>query len=175
MASSAGSHSRWATFSGLYSRLAGVRASGWSKYFEECMVAVAEAQELEESLCGVEASIPDLISAEEVEGMAKTFDFGPSLMIQEMNDVLEIAGYIPKGKGRPPEGETVPKPSTSDAVVFKDFFACGFCILALKFLWEVGEFQGTTPSSHSQWHSCVEQILLGLRVLWCAAGYRKFL
>ena len=48
----------------------GVRASGWSARFEECMVAIAEAQELEEDLAGVEASIGDLVGAEEVEAMA---------------------------------------------------------------------------------------------------------
>ena len=34
---------RWATISGPYSHLLGVRASGWSTHFEECMVASAEA------------------------------------------------------------------------------------------------------------------------------------
>jgi len=34
------------------------------------MVAIAEAQELEEDLAGVEASIGDLVGAEEVEAMA---------------------------------------------------------------------------------------------------------
>ena len=56
-----------------------------------------------------------------------------------MIDELEMAGVIPKGNGRPPKGETVPKPSTGDAAVFKDFFACGLCIPAVRFLREVLE------------------------------------
>ena len=61
---------RWATIFGPYSYLLGVRASGWSTCYEECMVAIAEAQELEEDLAGVEASLGDLVGAEEVEVMA---------------------------------------------------------------------------------------------------------
>ena len=61
---------RRATFFGPYHRLLGVRASGWFAHFEECMIASAEAQELEEVLAGVEASIGDLIGAEEAEAMA---------------------------------------------------------------------------------------------------------
>jgi hypothetical protein len=46
-----------ATFFGLYRCLLGVRASGWSVRFEECMVASAEAREFVEDLGSVEASI----------------------------------------------------------------------------------------------------------------------
>jgi hypothetical protein len=49
------------------------------------MVAIAEAQELEEDLAGVEASISDLVGAKEAEAMArKTWDFGPSLMTKKI-------------------------------------------------------------------------------------------
>ena len=61
---------RWATFFGPYSQLLSVRASGWLARFEECMITSAEARELEEDLVGVEASIGDLIGAEETEAMA---------------------------------------------------------------------------------------------------------
>ena len=61
---------RQVTISGPYSRLLGIRASSWATRFEECMVAIAEAQELEEDLAGVEASIGDLARVEEVEAMA---------------------------------------------------------------------------------------------------------
>ena len=62
---------RRATLFGPYRRLLGVRVSGWSTCFEECMIASAEAQEFEEDLAGVEASVGDLIGAEEVEAMAR--------------------------------------------------------------------------------------------------------
>ena len=39
-------------------------------HFEECMVAIAEAQELEEDLAGVDASLGDLVGAEEAKVMA---------------------------------------------------------------------------------------------------------
>lgn len=61
---------RRATIFGPYSCLLGVRASVWSACFEECMVAIAEAQELEEDLASVDASLSDLVGAEEVEVMA---------------------------------------------------------------------------------------------------------
>ena len=51
--------------------------------FEECMIVSTEALGLEEDLSGVEASIADLITAEEAGDMAgssRTWDFGPSLM-----------------------------------------------------------------------------------------------
>lgn len=40
-----------------------------------------------------------------------------------MIDELEKEGVIPKGKERPPKGETVPRPGAADAIIFKDFFA----------------------------------------------------
>ena len=104
------------------------------------MLASAEARELEEILSGVEASVGDLIGGEEAEDMAKkTWDFGPSLMTQEMIEVLEKEGYIPKGKAHLPKGEMVPKPGVADAAVFKDFFACGLRFLVVRFLHEVLE------------------------------------
>lgn len=48
----------WPSFSGTYSRLVGVRAEGWAKHFEECMMVAAKAQE---DLANVEASIGDLV------------------------------------------------------------------------------------------------------------------
>ena len=55
----------WATFFGPYRSLLGVRASGWSARFEECMIASAEALRLEEDLSRVETFVADLITAEE--------------------------------------------------------------------------------------------------------------
>lgn len=104
------------------------------------MLASAEAREVEEELIGVEASVGDLVGAKEFEDMArarKTWDFGTSLMTQEMIAVLEKEGYVPKGKAKIPEGETVPKPGAVDAVVFKDFFACDLRFSAVQFLREV--------------------------------------
>ena len=48
----------WPSFSGPYSRLLGVRLKGWSKRYEECMSASAEAQD---DLENIEASVGDLI------------------------------------------------------------------------------------------------------------------
>ena len=66
--------------------------------------------------------------------MAKSWDFGPSLMTEEAIRALEGEGYFPIGKGRPPHGETIPQPKADEAVVFKDFFACGLRILPMYFL-----------------------------------------
>lgn len=53
-----GPYPRWASFSGPYSHLVGVRASEWSKYFEECMMVSAKA---EEELANIEAYVGDLV------------------------------------------------------------------------------------------------------------------
>jgi hypothetical protein len=55
------------------------------------MVASAEALGLEEDIFGVEASVADLITAEEAGDMAgpsMTWDFGPSLMTKDMIEEL---------------------------------------------------------------------------------------
>ena len=55
------------------------------------MIVSVKALGLEEDLSGVEASIADLITAEEAEDMAgtfKTWDFRPSLMTKDMIEEL---------------------------------------------------------------------------------------
>ena len=80
----------------------------------------------------IEASVGDLIPASPAKkakkSMAKSWDFGPSLMTEETIRALEGEGYFPIGKGRPPCGETVPQPKADEAIVVKDFFACGLPI-----------------------------------------------
>ena len=92
------------------------------------MIVSAEVLELEEDLSGVEASVVDLITTEEVGDMvgpSRTWDFGPSLMTKDMIEELWQLGYFGDAKVKPPEGETIPKPKVADAVVFRDFFLCG--------------------------------------------------
>ena len=64
MAPHVSSPPRQATFFGPYRHLLGIRASGWSTRFEECMVARAKAYELVEDLASIEASIGDVIGLE---------------------------------------------------------------------------------------------------------------
>ena len=66
--------------------------------------------------------------------MAKSWDFGPSLMTEEAIKSLEEEGCFLEGKGRLPHGETVPRPEVDEAIVFKDFFACGLQIPPIYFL-----------------------------------------
>lgn len=67
------------------------------------MVASVEVQELEEDRASVEASVRDLIGAEESEAMArKTWDFGSLLMTKKMSTKLEKEGMIPPGRAKPP-------------------------------------------------------------------------
>jgi hypothetical protein len=73
--------------------------------FEECMVASAEAQGLEEDLAGVEASVADLITTEEVRDMAspsRRWDFRPLLMIEDMIEELRKMGCFGEAKVKPP-------------------------------------------------------------------------
>lgn len=99
------------------------------------MSASAEAQE---GLENIEASVRDLVLAspkmKEKRPMAMSWDFGPSLMTEGTIRALEEEGYFPAGKGRAPRGETVPRPKSNEAVVFKDFFSCGLRLLAVYFL-----------------------------------------
>ena len=106
------------------------------------MVASAEAQELAEDLGSVEASVADLITAEEAEDMvgpSKTWDFGPSLMTADMIEELRKLGCFGEAKVKPPEGETVPKPQAADAMVFRDFFVYGLRFPTARFLCQVLE------------------------------------
>ena len=66
--------------------------------------------------------------------MAKSWEFGPTLMTEEAIKSLEEEGCFPEGKGRLPRGETVPQPEVDEAVVFKDFFSCGLRIPPVYFL-----------------------------------------
>ena len=99
------------------------------------MSTSAEAQD---DLENIEASIGDLIPVSPVKKakvqMARSWDFGPSLMMKEAIKALEDEGCFPARKGRPPRGETVPQPKVDEAVVFKDFFACGLRIPPVYFL-----------------------------------------
>lgn len=65
------------------------------------MVASAEAQELEETLSGVEASVGDLVGPEDSGGMeGKTCDFGHSLMTQMMLDASRVRVTLKRGARR---------------------------------------------------------------------------
>ena len=66
--------------------------------------------------------------------MAKSWDFGPSLMMEEAIKALEDEGCFLAGKGHPPRGEIVPQPEVDEVVVFKDFFACGLRIPLVYFV-----------------------------------------
>jgi hypothetical protein len=106
------------------------------------MLASAKAIELEEDLASVEASITDLITAEEAEdmaGMGRTRDFGPSLMTKDMIEALEKEGYFGVGQAKPLQDEMVPKPQAADAIVFRDVFAYGLCFPVAWFLCHVLE------------------------------------
>ena len=59
---------------------------------------------MEDDLASVEASIGDLITAQEAEDMSdvgRTWDFGPSLMMKDMIEVLE-KDYFGARKAKPP-------------------------------------------------------------------------
>jgi hypothetical protein len=122
------------------------------------MVASAEAQEFAEDLASGEASVADLITAEEAEDMAgssRTWDFGPSLMTEDMIEELQKLGVFGEAKARPLQEETIPRPQAADAVVFRDFFLCGLPFPAARFLCQVLErlrYNCTT----SQWYNHIE-------------------
>ena len=72
------------------------------------MIVSAEALGLEEDLSGVEASITDLITVEEVGDMASSsrmWDFGPSLMMKDMIKELWQLDCFGDAKVKPLEGD----------------------------------------------------------------------
>ena len=104
------------------------------------MIASAEALGLEEDFSRVEASVTDLITAEEAGDMddtSKTWDFGPSLLTKDMIEDLRKLGCFGDAKVKPPEGETIPKLKATDVVVFRDFYLCGLRFLVARFLHQV--------------------------------------
>jgi hypothetical protein len=105
------------------------------------MVASITAQELEQDLVGVEASISDLVVANEGELMAdKTWDFGESSITEEMITKMEEEGYFKAGQAKPPPvGETVPSPAQGYAIVFRVYFTCGLRLPPISFLRQVLE------------------------------------
>jgi hypothetical protein len=105
------------------------------------MVASVEAQELEEDLARVNASIGDLVRESETEAMAgKTFAFSESLITEKMIRKMEKEGYFPIGQAEPPPaGQTVPSPAEGYAMVFRDYFCCGLHRPPITFLREVLE------------------------------------
>jgi hypothetical protein len=122
------------------------------------MVASAEAQEFAEDLASGEASIANLITAEEAEDMAgssRTWDFGPSLMTEGMIEELQKLGVLVKlrrglCKRRLFPGRRLPTLWSSGI-----FFLCGLPFPAARFLRQVLErlrYNCTT----SQWYNHIE-------------------
>jgi hypothetical protein len=103
------------------------------------MLVSALAQDLEEDLASVEASVGDLVGASKGKGMAgKTWDFGPSSVTEEAIAEILDDGYFKAGCAMPPPtGETVPYPLEGYAVVFKDYFTCGLRLPCVSFLCRV--------------------------------------
>lgn len=99
---------------------------------------------MHDGICGgsndlenIEASIRDLVPVsceKEKVVMAKSLDFGPSLMTKGAIKLLEKENPFPAGKGRAPRGETIPCLEPDEAVVFKEFFSCGLRFPTVYFL-----------------------------------------
>jgi len=116
-------------------------AGGWLQWFEDWMLEVAAAQDLEETLSDVEASVGDLISVKDFESMAAiTFEFGEStIRPQDIADMVEV-GFFKEGRAKvPPAGQTVLMPEEEYTIVFRDFFTCGLQIPPYAFLRQVME------------------------------------
>jgi hypothetical protein len=105
------------------------------------MLEVFAARKLEESLSDVEASVSDLISAEESFSMAgPTFEFGESLvMVEDISEMVQ-GGFFKEGRAKAPLAEqTVPDPEPGYAVVFRDYFTYGLLLPPYSFLCQVME------------------------------------
>lgn len=60
-------------------------------------------------------------------------------MTKKMILELKKEGYVPQGRAKLPQGETVPTLGKDYAVVFRDYFAYGLCLPSVWFLREVWE------------------------------------
>jgi len=76
-----------------------MRSGGWLWRFEDWMLEVAAAQDLEETLSDAKASVGDLISLKEFESIASiTFEFGEStIKPQDIADMAEV-GFFMEGR-----------------------------------------------------------------------------
>ena len=70
---------------------------------------------------------------------SRTWDFGPSLMTEDMIEELWKLGMFGVAKVKPPQREMVPRPQAADTMVFKDLFLCGLRFPAARFLRQVLE------------------------------------
>ena len=88
-------------FSGPLRNFLSVRSGGWLRRFEEWMLEVAAARDLEETLSDVEASVGDLISAKEFDSMAAiTFEFGESTVrVENIVDMVEVR-FFKEGRAK---------------------------------------------------------------------------
>lgn len=99
------------------------------------------AQELEDDLASVEASVGDLIGADKAEVMARPmWNFGESLITEADLDKMVEGGYFSAGWAEvPPLGQSGPAPKAGYAVVFRDLFESGLRMPAYDFLRQVLE------------------------------------
>ena len=128
------------------------------------MLEVVASQELKEDLSSVEASIKDLISAEEFFSMVgPTFEFGESLVTAE--DIAEMvkAGFLRKARRRLLLLVRLFLFSSQDTLLSSRIIS----LAAFDFpLWVPSLSYGGVPidaaSFHPQWDSNSQQVLLGL-------------
>jgi hypothetical protein len=108
------------------------------------MMASARAQDMLDSegedLDDVDADVDDLVVASEQEdfvgasSLPPTYDFGRSLTSPSVLEEYASKGWFSLDQVRCPGGETVPKPKPDEAVVFRDFYQCGFRLPCSTFL-----------------------------------------
>lgn len=139
----------------------------WLKYFKESMMVRAKAHSTEEDMGGVEVSPRDLVKGRSSKAeLKKTWDFGPSLMTEEMIGELVLQGCFPAGVGMPLGGETVPRLEPHEAVVFKDFFVSGLRLPSVVFL------QLVLESFKVQLHQLTPNSILTLsKFCWACESY----
>jgi len=94
------------------------------------MLASASALEfeklVEEDLGSVSASVRDLIAADSIDMVIKSWDFGPFSITEEAIAKMLKESCFPSSRVKiPPPGQTILEPEEGYAVVFWDFFTCG--------------------------------------------------
>jgi len=105
------------------------------------MLDIVTTQELEEDLSSFEASVGDLISAEEFFSMVgPTFEFKESLVTaKDIAEMVEARFFKEDRAKAPPAKQMVPMPNPRYAVVFKDYFSCDLCLSPFDFLYQFME------------------------------------
>jgi hypothetical protein len=88
--------------------------------------SLSDASSGEAASDAAKADIEDITDPDK---LARSYDFGASLVTVRCIRQLECLGYFVESSAREPREETVPEPNTYEVVIFEEFFGAGLRML----------------------------------------------